>query len=61
MPTPDRIPPRKPSLGGGAFIVFGLFAGTAIGFALGQATIGFLVGTALGIAVAGWFAWRERA
>jgi hypothetical protein len=60
METPHPIPPRKPSTGSGFFIIASIFTGTAIGYVLYQPTIGFLVGTALGIGVAGVLAWRER-
>jgi hypothetical protein len=60
MPVPDPLPPtREPTGAGGPFVLI-LVAGIVIGFLAGQATIGFLIGAALGIAVAGWLWWRER-
>ncbi len=43
---------------GGALIALGALGGAAIGFAAGQATIGFLVGIALGIG-ASVLIWRR--
>lgn len=55
-------PPTRDSgpSGGGAIIVGALFAGTIIGFFLGQATIGFLIGTTIGIAIAVLRFTKER-
>jgi hypothetical protein len=53
---------RKPEpLGGGIFIVIGLFAGIFIGRAYGQISIGLLVGLSAGIvlALALWL-WQRR-
>lgn len=51
---------HRPSAAGGVLIAFGMLAGAAIGFAIGQATPGFLIGTAMGViaAVVVWL--RDR-
>lgn len=54
---------RKPEpLGGGIFIVIGLFAGIFIGRAYGQISFGLLVGLGTGIvlALALWLYQRRR-
>ncbi len=43
---------------GGALIALGAMAGAAIGFAIGEATPGFLVGLALGVAASLGIWWR---
>ena len=43
---------------GGAPIALGALAGAGIGFAVGQATPGFLIGLGLGIAAALLIWWR---
>lgn len=48
MPTP---PSRSPAAGG-FLIVVGIFAGSIGGLFLGEATAGFLIGAAIGIALA---------
>ncbi|UIJ46850.1 hypothetical protein LZK98_07875 [Sphingomonas cannabina] len=60
MPTPDPAPSPKSPTGGGALFVLALFAGIVIGFLLGQTTIGFLAGAAIGIAINLWLLWRDR-
>ena len=42
----------RPNAAGGALIALGMIGGAAIGFAVGQATPGFLIGTAVGVGVA---------
>jgi len=49
-----------PPAAGGALIALGALGGAAIGFLLGQATPGFLVGTAAGVAAALLIWWRGR-
>ncbi|QLC20971.1 hypothetical protein HFP51_01475 [Parasphingopyxis sp. CP4] len=53
---------RDNGIGGGVFIAFGPFIGLALGWILGQPTIGLLVGLAVGIflAIAIWLATRSR-
>ena len=50
----------SPSSAGGALIALGALGGAAVGFLFGEATPGFLIGTALGIAasVAIWLRGR---
>ena len=45
---------------GGSLIALGAIAGAAIGFAIGQATPGFLTGVGLGVAAALAIWWRGR-
>lgn len=45
---------------GGAPIALGAIGGAAIGFATGQATLWFLGGLALGVAIALLIWWRGR-
>lgn len=52
-------PPRSPSAGGFPIAV-GALGGTAIGLYVGQPSIGFLVGTAAGVALALLIWWRDR-
>ena len=51
-----------PPAAGGFLIMLGALGGAAVGFAIGQATPGFLIGIALGIcaAVAVWLIDRRR-
>jgi hypothetical protein len=53
---------RRSSQAGGFLIAIGALGGAAIGFALGQATPGFLIGSAsgIGIAIAIWLIDRRR-
>ncbi|MGI4733314.1 MAG: hypothetical protein ACRYFW_16445 [Janthinobacterium lividum] len=57
MPEP-RPPSPSTASGGGALIALGALGGAAVGFLLGEATPGFLVGTGLGIA-ASLLIWRR--
>jgi hypothetical protein len=50
----------RPNAAGGALIALGMIGGAAVGFAVGQATPGFMIGTALGIAVAILVWLRDR-
>jgi hypothetical protein len=43
---------KSEPLGGGIFIVIGLFAGILIGRAYGQISFGLLIGLGIGIAIA---------
>ncbi len=45
---------------GGALIALGSIGGAAIGFLIGEATPGFLIGIALGIAASLLIWWRDR-
>lgn len=51
---------KRPSAAGGALIALGILGGSAVGFAIGQATPGFLIGTAAGIAAAVVVWLRDR-
>jgi hypothetical protein len=53
--------PRSSTAGGGAFIALGSLGGAAIGFLLGEATPGFLIGLTTGVAlsVAVWLRGRR--
>ncbi|SEK95601.1 hypothetical protein SAMN05216382_1186 [Sphingomonas palmae] len=44
--------PTRSSAAGGFFIAMGALVGTGVGIAMRQPSIGFLAGTAFGIAVA---------
>lgn len=44
---------------GGALIAFGAMVGAGGGFAFGEATRGFLIGTALGVVAAILIWWRD--
>lgn len=50
----------RPNAAGGALIALFMLGGAAVGFALGQATPGFLIGTAIGVAVAVLVWLRDR-
>jgi hypothetical protein len=57
----DAMTTRPPAgRAGGPLIALGALLGAAIGFAFGQATPGFLIGLALGIAAALLMWWRGR-
>lgn len=49
--------PSRPTTGGGAPLAFAILLGTITGLVVGQPTIGFLVGLAIGVAVA-LLIWR---
>lgn len=49
-----------PPAAGGALVAFGVLIGAGIGFSIGQATPGALIGLATGIAVAGLIWWRDH-
>lgn len=57
--TPQDPTPSN-ATGAGAPIVLSLMAGLVIGFLLRQPTIGFLVGTSVGIAIAVLIWMRDR-
>ncbi len=48
------------SRGGGALLALTILAGTAIGLALGQSTIGILAGTGIGTVLATLLWLRDR-
>lgn len=50
----------RPNAAGGALIALCMLGGAAVGFAFGQATPGFLIGTTIGIAVAVLVWLRDR-
>lgn len=58
MAVPD--PSARRSSAGGALIALGAIGGAGLGFLTGEATPGFLIGTALGIAASLAIWWRER-
>ncbi len=60
-PSPANIPPHKdPSAAGGFLVALGMLAGAGVGFAIGEATPGFLIGTGVGV-VAAVLVWvRDR-
>ena len=53
---------RHSSAAGGIFLFLGILAGLAVGIALGQPTLGAIVGTAAGalVAIAVWALDRRR-
>ncbi|MGU3391963.1 hypothetical protein [Sphingomonas sp. M1A8_2b] len=57
----DTVPPHKdPSAAGGFLVALGMLGGAGVGFAIGQATPGFLIGTGVGV-VAAVLVWlRDR-
>ena len=59
MADPNPADPR-PNAAGGALVALGMIGGAAIGFAIGQATPGFLIGTAVGVAAAVLVWLRDR-
>ncbi|WP_174279386.1 hypothetical protein [Sphingomonas bacterium] len=59
MVDPGTSPPRRSSAGG-AFIALGAIGGPVVGFLVGEATPGFLIGTGLGIAASLAIWWRGR-
>ncbi|HXH14641.1 MAG TPA: hypothetical protein VNJ10_00740 [Sphingomonas sp.] len=57
----NTVPPHKdPSAAGGFLVALGMLGGAGIGFAIGQATPGFLIGTAVGVAAAVLVWLRDR-
>ena len=51
--SPHPVPPHEdPSAAGGFLVAMGMLVGAGIGFAIGQATPGFLIGTGVGVAAA---------
>ena len=52
-------PPSPPA--GGILIALGALGGAGVGFVIGEATPGFLIGTAIGGAAAFAIWWRHRA
>lgn len=61
MPDPASPPPPGRIRGAGGPFILLLMAGIVIGFLLGQATVGFLVGLVAAIAVAVWLWMRDHA
>ena len=55
-------PPSRTPLAGGSLIALGAMGGAAVGFAVGEATPGFLVGAGGGVAVSVliWLIDRRR-
>ncbi len=55
-------PPSRTPLAGGALIALGAMGGAAVGFLVGQATPGFLIGAGGGIALSVliWLVDRRR-
>jgi hypothetical protein len=49
-----------PSAAGGVLVALGSILGAAAGFAVGEATAGFLIGLGLGAAGATLMWWRDR-
>jgi hypothetical protein len=43
---------KRPTAAGGFLIALGILGGAGVGFAIGQATPGLLIGTAIGVAAA---------
>lgn len=50
----------RPNAAGGALVALGMIGGAAVGFAIGQATPGFLAGTAIGVVAAVLVWMRDR-
>ena len=55
------MPRSRPSAAGGVLIALGAVAGTVVGYIQWQPTIGFLIGTAAGAALAVAIWLRDRA
>lgn len=53
-------PPASPPAAGGALIALGAIGGAVIGFLIGEATPGFLIGTGIGIVIAVLLWLRDR-
>ncbi len=49
-----------PSAAGGVLVALGSILGAAVGFAIGEATAGFLIGLGLGAVGALLIWWRDR-
>ena len=49
-----------PSAAGGVLVALGSILGAAVGFAIGEATAGFLIGLGLGATGALLVWWRDR-
>lgn len=49
-----------PSAAGGVLVATGALVGAAVGFSIGEATPGFLIGLALGIVAALLVWWRTH-
>jgi hypothetical protein len=57
----EPLPPHKdPSAAGGFLVALGMLGGAGVGFAIGQATPGFLVGTGVGVLAAVLVWVRDR-
>lgn len=53
----DPAPPRA---AGGALIALGVVGGAVAGLVLGETTLGFLIGLAVGVLAALLIWWRDR-
>ncbi len=51
---------KRPTAAGGFLIALGILGGAGVGFAIGQATPGLLIGTAIGVAAALLVWTRDR-
>ena len=59
-PPSPRSGARAGSTAGGFLVALGAMIGTAIGFFVGEATPGFLIGLAVGAVGAALVWWRRR-
>lgn len=58
--TDPMLSPKPPSAAGGALIALAVMVGSIAGLILGQPTIGFLIGLALGVIAALLIWWTDR-
>ena len=60
-PPPATPPPNRPApTAGGCLLAFAIVAGAAIGYLLGQPSVGLIAGGIAGTALAVWVWLRER-